>query len=59
MQPDNAEFLGNLARARVRRGDRGPEVRELLEQLVLRETRPAWSDWARQQLAAMAIRRPE
>jgi Flp pilus assembly protein TadD len=59
MQPDNAQFIGNLARARVRRGDRGPDVRELLEQLVLRETRPAWSEWARQQLAAMTSRPPE
>jgi hypothetical protein len=31
-------------------------VRELLSKLVLRETRPAWADWARQQLAAFPNR---
>ncbi len=48
---DNVEVLGNLARARLRRGDRDPSVRDLLKQLVLRETRPAWAAWARERLA--------
>ena len=49
-EPDNPELLGNLARARVRRGDTGPEMRELLQQVVLRDTRPEWREWARQQI---------
>ena len=55
MASDNVEVLGNLARARVRRGDRDATVRDLLQQLVLRETRPAWTAWARERLATMAV----
>jgi Tfp pilus assembly protein PilF len=46
MQPDNPEFLGNLARARVRRGDRDERTRHLLEEVLMRDTRPVWRDWA-------------
>jgi Flp pilus assembly protein TadD len=53
LEPDNVQFIGNLARARVRRGDRDESVRELLDKLVMRETRPDWADWARGQLARM------
>jgi Flp pilus assembly protein TadD len=53
LEPDNVQFIGNLARARVRRGDDDAGVRDLLRQLVLRETRPQWSDWARQRLMSM------
>lgn len=53
LEPDNIQFLGNLARVRLRRGDAGPEVRQLLEALVLRETRPEWLRWAREQLARL------
>lgn len=52
-EPDNPELLGNLARARIRRGDTGPEVRDLLRQIVMKDTRPAWRDWAEQQLHLM------
>lgn len=47
MEPDNPQYIGNLARARVRRGDRDPETRALLEELVLKDTRPDWQQWAR------------
>ena len=53
IEPDNPQFIGNLARARLRRGDADDSVRELLSELVLRETRPAWATWARERLAAM------
>lgn len=59
LQPDNVQFLGNLARARVRRGDRDHDTRELLRQLVLRETRPEWADWARDRLSRLAPSQPE
>jgi len=48
-EPDNAQLLGNLASARIRRGDTGPEVRELLQQIVIKDTRPDWRAWAEQQ----------
>jgi Flp pilus assembly protein TadD len=53
MEPDNVQILGNLARARVRRGDNDESTRELLRQLVLRETRPDWANWARERLELM------
>jgi Flp pilus assembly protein TadD len=59
LEPDNVQFIGNLARARVRRGDRDGEVRELLGKLVLRETRPRWAEWAREQLSALSVSKPE
>ena len=46
IQPDNPEYLGNLARAKVRMGERTDETRRLLEELVLKDDRPEWRDWA-------------
>ena len=53
LEPDNPEYLANLARARVRRGDRDQETRKLLEELVLKDSRPQWSQWARTNLLRM------
>ncbi len=50
LEPDSPVFLGNAARARIRRGDDGPEVRDLLTKLVEGDLRPEWVAWARQQL---------
>lgn len=50
-EPDNAQFVGNLARARLRRGDKEADVRPLLEKLVAIDTRPDWSQWAREKLS--------
>jgi Flp pilus assembly protein TadD len=47
LEPSNPEYIGNLARAHVRLGDKDDETRRLLQELVLRDTRPDWSDWAR------------
>lgn len=57
--PDNPEFIGNLARVRVRQGRRGPELRQLLEQLVMKDTRPAWRQWARRELALHRASSPD
>jgi len=46
IQPDNPEFLGNLARASVRLGEGTDETRRLLEELVLKDDRTEWRDWA-------------
>jgi Tfp pilus assembly protein PilF len=53
LESDNVQFLGNLARARLRRGDEGPEVKQLLQALILRETRPQWLQWAKEHLARL------
>jgi hypothetical protein len=34
-------------------------VRDLLQQLVLRETRPEWADWARERLAMLGEPTPQ
>lgn len=49
LQPDNPEFIGNLARARLRQGNNDEQTLELIDELVLKETRPDWLDWARRQ----------
>jgi Flp pilus assembly protein TadD len=53
MEPDNPEYLGNLARARIRHGDRDEQTRKLLEELVLKDDRPEWRDWAQLNLLRM------
>ena len=53
LQPDNPELIGNLARALVRRGDRTQEVRGLLEQVVMKDTRREWVQWAGETLVRM------
>ena len=53
LEPDNPEYLANLARAKIRRGDRDLETKKLLEELVLKDSRPQWSQWARINLLKM------
>lgn len=48
---DNMEYVGNLAAALLRRGERTEETRALLEQMVKNDRRPEWLIWAQQQLA--------
>lgn len=53
LEPDNPQFIGNFVRARLRRGDRDDQTRQLLSELILKDTRPAWVTWARQKLIMM------
>ena len=53
IEPDNPQFVGNCARARLRRGDPDGEVRPLLDRLVTLDVRPDWLAWARERLALM------
>lgn len=53
LAPDEPQFVGNLARAHVRKGDRDPEVRALLEHVVSIDPRPQWVAWASERLALM------
>ena len=55
ISPDNPQLIGNLARARIRRGDRDEKLVDLLQQLVGKDTRPEWVQWARERLALMHI----
>ncbi|MEM1108929.1 MAG: tetratricopeptide repeat protein [Planctomycetota bacterium] len=55
LQPDRPELLGNLARVKIRRGDSPQEIRQLLLDLILKDTRPDWRKWAEQELAKISI----
>jgi Flp pilus assembly protein TadD len=54
LSKDNPQLLGNLIRARLRRGDRDRQTLELLDRLVLAETRPDWRAWAQEQRALLS-----
>jgi Flp pilus assembly protein TadD len=56
MEPDNPEFIGNLARTKIKRGDRDDATQKLLEELVFKDTRPEWRDWARTNLLRIRAR---
>jgi Flp pilus assembly protein TadD len=56
--PEAAEYLGNLLRARMRRGDQDAELVPMFDQLVFIETRPEWTAWAEQQRVMLASRPP-
>jgi len=51
IEPDNVEILGNLARACIERGDRDEQLRQLLTDLLFKDTRPAWRAWAEEKLS--------
>jgi len=59
IQPDNPVLIGNYARARIKRGDKAPEMRDLLSDLILKDTRPQWIDWAKSKLALMPVAHPK
>jgi Flp pilus assembly protein TadD len=59
MAPDNPEYLGNLARTRIKRGDRDEDTRKLLEELTYKDSRPDWRGWARMKLFELYTRRPD
>jgi Tfp pilus assembly protein PilF len=48
LERDNPLLLGSLVRSRVRRGDSGPELHALLEELVLKADSGEWRTWARE-----------
>ena len=59
LDPADPEFAGNLARVRIRRGERDEPTHKLLELVVLRDARPAWVAWARSQLHRTAATAPQ
>ena len=58
MEPDNTEVIGNLARAYVRSNRKDQKTRKLLSEIILKDQRPDWIDWARRQLALMGRPQP-
>jgi Flp pilus assembly protein TadD len=59
MEPDNPEFIANLARTKVKRGDRDEATQKLLEELVFKDSRQEWRDWARVNLLRIRARPAE
>ena len=53
VEPDNIEIVGNLARILVRTDHKDERTRKLLAEIALRDSRPEWSEWARERLALM------
>ena len=59
LEPDNPEILGNLARTLIRNGRRDDRTRQVLSDLVLKDTRPDWVAWAREQMALIPSPQPQ
>ncbi len=53
-----AEYLGNLARARVRRGDPAGEVLPLLTRIAQTDPRRDWAKWAQEMIAKRPVNAP-
>ena len=58
LDPNNPEIISNQARARIHRGDSGPELRDLLTKIITLDSRPQWIQWAKERLALMPPERP-
>jgi len=54
LAPENSEYLANLVRARIRRGDRGADLHSELQTLKFIEKRPEWTDWVDRNLATLS-----
>ena len=50
LEPTNAEYIGNLVRARLRDDDRDPLAKALLHELLMHDQRPQWIAWAEEQI---------
>ena len=55
LDSENPQYLGNLLRAKIRQGTDPSILREDLQQLVLIDPRPEWSDWAKSLLVKNEI----
>ena len=50
LAPQDANYLGNLIRAKVRRGDQTQELVSQLREFIHLDCRPDWIEWAKLQL---------
>lgn len=55
LSPESIEATANLARLRVRRGQKDDRTRGLLQSIVLKDPRPEWTGWARKELAILRL----
>ena len=59
IEPDNTQVLGNLARTLLLAGHKDDRTRQLLSDLILKDTRPDWVAWAREQFALIPGPQPQ
>jgi Flp pilus assembly protein TadD len=53
LEPEDVQVMANLARLRIRTNLRDDRTRQLLNEVILRDQRPEWVNWAREKLALM------
>lgn len=58
LAPEAEEITANLARAYVRSGRKDDRTRTLLHTVVMKDRRPEWVSWARNQLARLPKQAP-
>ncbi|WP_432799807.1 tetratricopeptide repeat protein [Poriferisphaera sp. WC338] len=47
--PDQIQIVGNFARNQVRQGLRTPELKAMLDEIILKDSRADWIEWATEQ----------
>jgi Tfp pilus assembly protein PilF len=50
LEPESIESAGNLARIYVRRNRKDEKTRQLLQEVVMKDSRPEWIAWAKDHL---------
>ncbi|WP_197453663.1 tetratricopeptide repeat protein [Caulifigura coniformis] len=50
--PGNPQFLANLARVRLKQGERSTDTAHLLREVAFRDERPEWREWALEHLSS-------
>jgi Tfp pilus assembly protein PilF len=53
LEPGNKDIIANLARVRHRMGLKDIATDDLLKQVILQDSRPAWDNWAREKSATL------
>jgi Tfp pilus assembly protein PilF len=58
LEPENTEYAGNDASVRIRLGQRDETTGKLLDLIILRDRRPEWVAWAREQRSRLRTDSP-
>ena len=53
IEPDDVQTIGNLARVYVRDNRKDQRTREILNEIVMKDTRPDWVSWAKERIAIL------
>jgi len=58
LDPNNMIAAGNLARVYTRLDTKPDRTRDLLKQIILKDCRPKWVEWAKERLSIMGTTQP-